>query len=81
MLPTRFALGFALPLPGPTLTCVACALKGPIERLPRTHRYRVTAYGRRAATFFTRLLAHMVVPDLTETRSRKGRRNRRCAGR
>jgi hypothetical protein len=28
-------------------------LKGLIERIPGTHRYRVTPYGRQMATFFT----------------------------
>ncbi|MCA1705977.1 MAG: hypothetical protein LC808_23030 [Actinobacteria bacterium] len=41
-------------------------LKGLIERVPRTHNYRVTAHGRRIATFFTRLAARVVVPILTE---------------
>jgi hypothetical protein len=41
-------------------------LKGFIERVPRTHRYRITPYGRRMATFFTRLTTRVVVPTLTE---------------
>ncbi len=41
-------------------------LKGLIERLPGKHRYQVTAYGRRIATFFTRLASRVVVPALTE---------------
>ena len=40
-------------------------LKGLIERMPGTHTYRVTAHGRRIATFFTRLAARVVVPILT----------------
>ncbi|MGH9920417.1 MAG: hypothetical protein ACRD6W_16305 [Nitrososphaerales archaeon] len=41
-------------------------LKGFIARVPRTHRYQVTPYGRRVATFLTRLAARVVVPTLTE---------------
>jgi hypothetical protein len=41
-------------------------LKGLIERLPGRHRYQVTAYGRRIATFFTRLTSRVVVPALSE---------------
>ncbi|MGH8996908.1 MAG: hypothetical protein ACRDYB_12910 [Acidimicrobiales bacterium] len=41
-------------------------LKGFIERIAGTHRYRVTLYGRRIATFFTRLVTRVVVPALTE---------------
>jgi hypothetical protein len=41
-------------------------LKGLIERIPSTHRYRVTARGRAIATLFTRLGARVVVPALSE---------------
>jgi hypothetical protein len=41
-------------------------LKGFIERVPGTHRYQVTPYGRRTATFFSRLTTRVVVPTLTE---------------
>ena len=41
-------------------------LKGFIERIPGTQRYGVTPYGRRVATFFTRLLVRVVTPTLTE---------------
>lgn len=41
-------------------------LKGFIERIPGTHRYRVTPYGRRMATFFTRLTTRVIVPTLTD---------------
>jgi hypothetical protein len=41
-------------------------LKGFIERIPGTHRYTVTPYGRRMATFFTRLTTRVVVPALSE---------------
>lgn len=41
-------------------------LKGFIERIPGTHRYRVTPYGRQMATFFTRLVTRVVVPTLTD---------------
>ncbi|MGH9263841.1 MAG: hypothetical protein ACRD1D_04045 [Acidimicrobiales bacterium] len=40
-------------------------LKGFIERVPHTNSYRVTAHGRRMATFFTKLAARVVVPTLT----------------
>jgi len=30
-------------------------LHGPIERIPKTHRYRITAKGLRIAIFYTRL--------------------------
>jgi hypothetical protein len=40
-------------------------LKGFIERVPGTHRYQVTAYGRRHATFFSRLTTRVVIPTLT----------------
>jgi hypothetical protein len=41
-------------------------LKGLIERLPGSHRYQVTSYGRRIATFFTRLTSRVVVPALSQ---------------
>lgn len=41
-------------------------LKGLIERIPGSQRYQVTAYGRRVATFFTRLVVRVVTPTLTE---------------
>jgi hypothetical protein len=41
-------------------------LKGLIERLPGSHRYQVTAYGRRIATFLTRLTSRIVVPALSQ---------------
>ena len=41
-------------------------LKGFIERVPHTNTYRVTAHGRRMATFFTKLATRVVVPGLTE---------------
>lgn len=40
-------------------------LKGLIERIPGTHTYLVTPYGRRIATFLTKLAARVVVPALT----------------
>ena len=39
-------------------------LKGLIERVAHTNRYRVTAYGRRVATFFTRLSKRVALPAL-----------------
>jgi hypothetical protein len=41
-------------------------LKGFIERVAHTNTYRVTAHGRRMATFFTKLANRVVVPGLTE---------------
>ena len=41
-------------------------LKGFIERIAHTNTYRVTAHGRRMATFFTKLATRVVVPALTE---------------
>lgn len=40
--------------------------KGFVERVPRTHTYRVTDEGRRVASFFTKLAARVVMPVLTE---------------
>src|SRR6516225_9269047 len=37
-------------------------LHGMIERIPKTHRYRVTPFGLRAALFFTRAHARFTVP-------------------
>ena len=39
-------------------------LHGLIERIPRTHRYRVTDYGFRVALFFTRSYARLLRPGL-----------------
>jgi hypothetical protein len=41
-------------------------LRGLIERIPKTHRYRVTPLGRRTAVFLTRLHAHLFTPALAE---------------
>ncbi len=41
-------------------------LKGFIERVAHTNTYRVTAHGRRMATFLTKLATRVVVPGLTE---------------
>jgi hypothetical protein len=41
-------------------------LHGLIERLPRTHRYRLTPDGRRAALFFTRAYARLFRPGLAQ---------------
>jgi hypothetical protein len=43
-------------------------LKGLIERMAHTNRYRVTEHGRRVATFFTRLAKRVVVPALAALR-------------
>ena len=39
-------------------------LHGLIERIPRTHRYRVTAFGLRVALFFTRAYTRLLRPGL-----------------
>jgi len=44
-------------------------LKGLIVRAPGTHTYWVTSYGRRIATFLTKLAARVVVPALTALES------------
>jgi hypothetical protein len=51
-------------------------LKGLIERIAHTNRYRITDHGRRAATFLTRLTKHVVIPALAALRdnSRPSRR-------
>ena len=41
-------------------------LHGMIERLPGTHRYRVTETGLRVALFFTRVHARLFRPALSE---------------
>src|SRR5207249_7246019 len=41
-------------------------LKGFIERIDGTNTYRVTAQGRRIATFFTRIAVRVVIPALTD---------------
>jgi hypothetical protein len=40
-------------------------LHGIIERVPKTHRYRVTEAGLRAALFFTRTYARILRPGLS----------------
>jgi hypothetical protein len=37
-----------------------------IERIPKTHRYRVTKFGSRAALFFTRTHARLYRPGFAE---------------
>jgi hypothetical protein len=41
-------------------------LHGMIQRLPKTHRYRVTPYGLRAALFFTRTYHRILRPGLAQ---------------
>ena len=41
-------------------------LHGMIERIPKTHRYRVTDFGFRAALFFTRTHARLYRPGFAE---------------
>jgi hypothetical protein len=42
------------------------SLPGFIERLPRTHRYRVTEFGLRASLFFTLVHARILRPGLSQ---------------
>ena len=44
-------------------------LHGMIERIPKTHRYRVTPFGLRAALFFTRAHARLYRPAVAEVMS------------
>jgi hypothetical protein len=44
-------------------------LHGMIERIPKTHRYRVTPFGLRAALFFTRVHARLYRPAVAEVMS------------
>ena len=39
-------------------------LHGLIERLPKSHRYRLTDHGLRTALFFTRIYARVLRPGL-----------------
>jgi hypothetical protein len=39
-------------------------LHGLIERIPHTHRYRLTSFGLRVALFFTRTYDHLLQPGL-----------------
>jgi hypothetical protein len=41
-------------------------LRGLIERIPKSHRYRVTELGFRAALFFTRAYARLIRPGLAQ---------------
>jgi hypothetical protein len=41
-------------------------LHGMIERIPKSHRYRVTDFGFRAALFFTRTHARLYRPAFAE---------------
>jgi hypothetical protein len=41
-------------------------LHGLIERIPHSHRYRVSAEGLRVALFFTRASARLIRPGLTQ---------------
>jgi len=42
-------------------------LHGLIERIPKTHRYRLTAFGLRTAVFYTRVYARIFRPGLAHT--------------
>jgi hypothetical protein len=41
-------------------------LHGMIERIPKTHRYRVTDFGFRAALYFTRVHARLYRPGVAQ---------------
>jgi hypothetical protein len=41
-------------------------LHGMIQRIPKTHRYRVTDFGRRAALYFTRVHARLYRPGVAQ---------------
>jgi hypothetical protein len=41
-------------------------LHGMIQRIPKTHRYRITPFGLRAALFFTRAHARLYRPSVTQ---------------
>jgi hypothetical protein len=41
------------------------SLHGLIERIPKSHRYRVTDFGLRTALFFTRTYARVIRPGLS----------------
>jgi len=41
-------------------------LHGMIERIPKTHRYRVTDFGLRAALYFTRVHARLYRPGVAQ---------------
>ena len=42
-------------------------LHGMIERIPKTHRYRVTEFGLRATLFFTRVHARLYRPAVADS--------------
>src|SRR3954451_18749511 len=42
-------------------------LHGMIERIPKTHRYRVTDFGLRAALYFTRVHARLYRPGIAQS--------------
>jgi hypothetical protein len=47
-------------------------LHGMIERIPKTHRYRVTDFGLRAALYFTRVHARLYRPGIAQAVSTNG---------
>jgi len=52
---------------------------GMIERIPKTHRYRVTQFGLRAALFFTRVHARLYRPSVTQFTTNAPPENSRLA--
>jgi hypothetical protein len=54
-------------------------LHGMIARIPKTHRYRVTPFGLRAALFFTRAHARLYRPSVTQFSAKAPPLNSRLA--
>ena len=54
-------------------------LHGMIERIPKTHRYRVTPFGLRVALFFTRAHARLYRPSVTQFSANAPPHNSRLA--
>ena len=52
-------------------------LHGLIERIPKTHRYRLTPFGLRIAVFFSRTYARLLRPGLACFASKKPNGNPR----
>ena len=62
--------------PDPPMTCAGCACTGLIERLPQSHRYRVTERRLRVALCYCRVYRRALNPALAaaETRAHHSRR-------
>lgn len=48
------------------MTCAGLKGKGLIERIPHSHRYQLTALGRRVAILFTKAHGRLRTPGLVE---------------